>query len=91
MEKLRDVVQIACEELRCVLGKRGSGPNANWCMNEEIFLPPMPYGGESWSTCLAERKEVNVLEMKCFRSVVRVMRIYSVKNVEVRMRIRVES
>ena len=38
----------------------------------------------------AERRKVNVLEMKCLRSLVRVSRMDKVKNAEVRMRAGIE-
>ena len=38
----------------------------------------------------AERSKVNVLEMKCLRSLVEVARIYRVKNEEVRRRAGIE-
>ena len=39
----------------------------------------------------AVRRKVNVLEMKCFRSLVGVSRIYRVRNKEVRRRAGIES
>ena len=38
----------------------------------------------------AERRKVNVLEIKCLRSLVRVSRIYRVRNEEVRRRAGIE-
>ena len=40
---------------------------------------------------IAERKNVNVLEMKCLRSLVEVSRMDRVRNEEVRRRARIES
>ena len=44
------------------------------------------YGAESWGMRNAERREVNVLEMKCLRNLVRVSRMDRVRNEEVRRR-----
>ena len=43
-------------------------------------------GAEAWGMRSAERKKVNVLEMKCLRSLVGVSRMDRVRNEEVRRR-----
>ena len=47
------------------------------------------YGAEAWSMRSAERWKVNVLEMKCLRSLVGVSRMDSVRNEEVCYRARI--
>ena len=37
---------------------------------EGVILPSALYGAEAWGMRSAERKKVNVLEMKCLRSFV---------------------
>ena len=44
------------------------------------------YGAEEWGMRSAERRKVNVLEMKCLRSFVGVSRKDSVRNEEVHRR-----
>ena len=44
------------------------------------------HGAEAWGMRSAERSEVNVLEMKCLRSLVGVSRMDRVRNEDVRRR-----
>ena len=44
------------------------------------------YGAEAWGMRIAERRNVNVLEMKCLRSLVGLSRMDRVRNEEVRRR-----
>ena len=44
------------------------------------------YGADAWGMRSAERRKVNVLEMKCLRSLVGVSRMDRVRNEEVRRR-----
>ena len=53
-------------------------------------MPAVLYGAEAWGMGSAERRKVNVLEMKCLRSLVGVSRMDSVMNGEVRMRAGIE-
>ena len=53
-------------------------------------IPMALYGAEAWGMRSAERRKVNVFEMKCLRSLVGVSRIDRVKNVEVRRRVGIE-
>ena len=52
---------------------------------EEVIVPTALYGAEAWGTISAERRKVNVLEMKCLRSLVGVSRMDRVRNEEVRI------
>ena len=51
-------------------------------------MPTALYGAEAWGMRSAERKKVNVLEMKCLRSLVGVSQL--VRNEEVRRRFTIE-
>ena len=48
------------------------------------------YGAEAWGLRSAERRKVNVLEMKCLRNLVLVSRMDRVRNEEVRRRAGIE-
>ena len=51
---------------------------------EGVIVPSALYGAEAWGIRSAERRKVNVLEMKCLRSLVGVSRMNRVRNEEVR-------
>ena len=57
--------------LKSVLRNRGLGIKAKKCLYEGVIVPTAMYGAEAWSMRNAERRKVNVLEMKCLRSLVR--------------------
>ena len=68
--------------VKSVLSNRGLGIKAKKCLYEGIIVPTawgMGFRG-------AERRKVNVLEMKCLRSLVGVSRMDRVRNEEVRRR-----
>ena len=48
------------------------------------------YGAEAWGMSRAERRKVNVLEMKCLRSLVGLSRMDCVRNEEVHRRAGIE-
>ena len=58
--------------------------------NERIIVPTALYGAEAWGIRSAERRKVNVPEMKCLRSLVGVSRMDRVRNEEVRRRAGIE-
>ena len=60
--------------LKSVQSNRGLWIKAKKCLYEGVIVPTALYGAEAWGMRSAERK-VNVLEMKCFRSVVGVSRM----------------
>ena len=66
----RDVVHRMNEgyrargELKSVLCNRGFGINAKKCLYERVFVPTVLYGAEACGMRSAERRKVNVLEMK---------------------------
>ena len=56
--------------LKSVLSNRGLGIKAKKCLYEGVIVPTALYGAEGWGMRCAERRKVNVLEMKCLRSLV---------------------
>ena len=61
--------------LKSVLSKRGLGIKAKKCLYERVIVPTALYGAEAWGMRNSERRKVNVLEMKCLRSLVGVSRM----------------
>ena len=76
--------------LKSVLSNRGLGINAKKCLYEGVIVPTALYGAEVWGMRSAERRKVDVLEMKCLRSLVGVLRMDRVRNEEVRRRAGIE-
>ena len=72
--------------LKSVLSNRGLWIKAKKCPYKGVIVLTAYYGAETWSTRSAERWKVNVLEMKCLRSLVGVSRLDRVRNEEVRRR-----
>ena len=56
---------------------RGLGINAKKCLYKGVIVPTALYGAGAWGMGCAERRKVNVLEMKCLRSLVGVSRTKS--------------
>ena len=81
----------AWEALKSALDNRGLGIKAKKCLSEGVIVPAALYGAEAWGMRSAGRRKLNVLEMKCWRSVVGVSRMDRVRNEEVRMRAGIES
>ena len=52
---------------------------AKKCLYEREIVPTTLYGAEAWGMRSAERRKVNVLEIKCLRSLVGVSRIDRVR------------
>ena len=92
----RDVIHrmneryIALGALKSVLSKRGLGMKAKKCLYEGVIVPTALYGAEAWGMRSAERRKVNVLEMKSLRSLVTVSRMDRVRNEEVRRKAGIE-
>ena len=76
--------------LKSVLSNRGSGIKANKCLYVGVIVPTALYGSEAWGMRSAERRKVNVLEIKCLRSLVGVSQMDRVRNEEVRRRAGIE-
>ena len=66
-----------------MLSNRGLGIKAKKCLCEGVIVPTALYRAESWGMRSAEKRKVNVLEMKCLRSLVGVSRMGRVRNEEV--------
>ena len=76
--------------MKSVLSNRGLGIKAKKYLYEGKIVPKVLYREEAWGKRSAERRKVNVLEMKCLRSLVGVSRMDRVRNKEVRMRVGIE-
>ena len=66
-----------------VLKNRALRINAKKCLYEGVIVPTALHGAEAWGIRSIKRMKVNVLEMKCLRSLVGVSRIDRVWNEEV--------
>ena len=80
----------AWEALKSVLSNRGLGIKAKKCLYEGVIVPTSLYGAEAWGMRTAERRKVNVLEMKCLRSLIGVSRMDRVRNEDMRRRAGIE-
>ena len=69
-----------------VLSNRGLGINAKKCIYDGVIVRTALYGADAWGMRNAERRKVNVHEMKCLRSLVGVSLMARVKKEEVRWR-----
>ena len=81
----------AWETLKSVLSNRGLGIKAKKCLYEVVIVQTALYRAEAWGMISVERRKVNVLEMKCLRSLGGVSRMDRVRNKEVRRRAGIES
>ena len=72
------------------LSNRGFGIKAKKCLYEGVILSMALYEAEAWGMRSAERRKVDVLEMKCLRSLVGVSRMGRVRNEDVRRRAGIE-
>ena len=80
----------AWRALKSVLSNRGLGIKAKKCLYEGVIVPATLHGAEAWGMRSAERRKVNVLEMKCLRGLVGLSRMDRVRNEEVRRRAGIE-
>ena len=69
--------------LKSAMRNRGLGIKEKKCLYKGVIAPTALYGAEAWGMRSAERRKVNVLEMKCLRSFVGVSRMDRVRNEEV--------
>ena len=76
--------------LKSELSIRGMSIKAKKCLYEGVIFPTASYRAEAWDMRSAERRKVNVLEMKCLRSLVGVSRMDRVRNEEVWRRAGIE-
>ena len=61
--------------LKSVMSKRGLGNKAKKCLYEGVIVPTALYRAEAWGKKSVQRKNVNVLEMKCLGTLVGVSRM----------------
>ena len=73
-----------------MLSNRRLGIKAKKCLYEGVVVPTALYRAEACGMRSAESRKVNVLEMKCLRSLVGVSRMDRVTNEEVRRRAEIE-
>ena len=66
------------------------GIKSKKCLYEGVIVPTALFGAEAWGKRSAERRKVNVIEMKCLRSLVGVPRMDRIRNEEMRMRAVIE-
>ena len=69
---------------KSVLSNRGLGIKTKKCLYEEAIVATALYRAEAWRMRSAQRRKVNVLEMKCLRSLVGVSLMDRDRNEEVR-------
>ena len=67
--------------LKSVFSNRGLGMKAKKYLYERVIVPTALYGADAWGMRSAERRKVNVLEMKCLRSLVGVSGIDRVNQI----------
>ena len=66
--------------LKSVQSNRGLGMKAKKCLYEGVIVPTALYGAEAWGMRSAEKRKVNVPEVKYLRSLVGVSRMDRVRN-----------
>ena len=71
--------------LKGVMKNRGLGINVK-VLYEKVVVPTVMYGSESRGMKVTERRKLNVLEMKCLRSMTGVSQLDRVRNEVVRAR-----
>ena len=76
--------------LKSMLRNCGLWIEAKKYLYEGVIVPTALYGAKARNMRSAERRKVNVLEMKCLRSLVGVSRMDRVRNEEVRRRAGIE-
>ena len=64
--------------------------DAKTCLLEGVIVPTALHGAEASGMRSAERRKMNVIEMKCLRSLVEVSRMDRVRNKEVSRRAGIE-
>ena len=72
-----------------MLSNRELGINAD-CLSEGVIVPTAMYGAEALGMRSAERMRLYVLDMKCWRSLLGVSRMDTVRNQKVRRRAGIE-
>ena len=68
----------------------GLSRNAKVGLYKSIVVPSLVYGSESWSLSARDRSRLEVVEMKCLRSICGLRRVDRVRNEEIRRRCQME-
>ena len=90
MEDVKGMWYRAWGALESVLSNRGVGIKAKKCLYEAVIVQTALYGTTAWGMTSAERRKVNVIEMKCLRNLVVVSQIDRVRNEEMGRRAGIE-
>ena len=72
--------------LKGVMKNRRLEMNVKKVLYEKVVMPTVMYGSEAWGMKVTERQKLNVLEMKCLRSMTGLSRLDRVRNEVVRAR-----
>ena len=72
--------------MRKILKSRSLQMNVKRKLYEGIVVPTALYGAETWNVGTTEKKRLNVLEMRCLRSMCGVTRRDRIRNEEIRRR-----
>ena len=72
--------------LKSVLNNRGLRINGKKCLYEIVIVPTELHEARAWGMRRAERRKVDVLEMKCLKCSVVISRMDRVRNEDVRTR-----
>ncbi len=75
-----------CRGMKRLFKCKSLGMSAKTRLYEGVVVPMALYGAEPWNMGEAERKRLNVMEMRCLRSMCGVTRMDLVRNEEVRRR-----
>ena len=67
-----------------VIRNRGLGMDVKRALYEKVIVPTVTYGSELWGMKERERQKLNVLEMRCLRSMCGVSRLDRLRNDVVR-------
>ena len=70
--------------MKKVMSNRTLGMSAKRRLYEGVVVPTALYGAEAWNMKEADRRRLDVFEMRCLRSMVGVSRLDRLRNEEVR-------
>ena len=76
--------------VRSILKGRSMSLRVKKTLYQQVIVPMVTYGAESWGLREAERRRLNVFEIKCQRPVVGVTRRYEIRNEEIRRKAGIE-
>ena len=70
--------------LKSLPSNRGLEINANICLNGGVIKPTALYEEEACGMISAKSRKMNILQMKCMKSLMEMLQINRVRNEEVR-------